>query len=114
VSAVTSTSPFQARRGPRGRLGDLSLEGLTLAAALAVVVLVGAIVWKVRRLAAAGQGLFTAALTLTIIVLIVASISRELFLGVPRELVVEYDTTEKIFTNPSDKRTEDYVTGRFG
>jgi phosphate transport system ATP-binding protein len=29
-------------------------------------------------------------------------------------VLVEYDTTEKIFTNPSDKRTEDYVTGRFG
>ena len=28
--------------------------------------------------------------------------------------VVEYDLTETIFTNPSDKRTEDYVTGRFG
>jgi phosphate transport system ATP-binding protein len=28
--------------------------------------------------------------------------------------LVEYDATEKIFTNPSDKRTEDYVTGRFG
>jgi len=28
--------------------------------------------------------------------------------------LVEFDTTEKIFTNPSDKRTEDYVTGRFG
>ncbi|MGZ8585061.1 MAG: phosphate ABC transporter ATP-binding protein PstB [Actinomycetota bacterium] len=28
--------------------------------------------------------------------------------------VVEYDMTESIFTNPSDKRTEDYVTGRFG
>jgi phosphate transport system ATP-binding protein len=28
--------------------------------------------------------------------------------------VVEYGPTEKIFTNPSDKRTEDYVTGRFG
>ncbi len=28
--------------------------------------------------------------------------------------LVEYDKTEKIFTNPSDKRTEDYVTGRFG
>jgi phosphate transport system ATP-binding protein len=27
---------------------------------------------------------------------------------------VEYDRTEKIFTAPSDKRTEDYVTGRFG
>ncbi len=28
--------------------------------------------------------------------------------------LVEYDATEKIFTNPSDQRTEDYVTGRFG
>ncbi len=28
--------------------------------------------------------------------------------------LVEYDKTEKIFTNPSDKRTEDYITGRFG
>jgi phosphate transport system ATP-binding protein len=29
-------------------------------------------------------------------------------------VLVEYDSTEKIFTNPSDPRTEDYVTGRFG
>jgi len=29
-------------------------------------------------------------------------------------ILVEYDNTEKIFTNPSDKRTEGYVTGRFG
>jgi phosphate transport system ATP-binding protein len=29
-------------------------------------------------------------------------------------LLVEYDSTDKIFTQPSDKRTEDYVTGRFG
>lgn len=28
--------------------------------------------------------------------------------------LVEYDTTTKIFTSPKDKRTEDYVTGRFG
>jgi phosphate transport system ATP-binding protein len=28
--------------------------------------------------------------------------------------LVEYDTTSKIFTNPRQKRTEDYVTGRFG
>lgn len=28
--------------------------------------------------------------------------------------VVEYDYTEKIFSTPKDKRTEDYVTGRFG
>jgi phosphate transport system ATP-binding protein len=29
-------------------------------------------------------------------------------------VLVEYDETPKIFTAPSDKRTEDYVTGRFG
>jgi phosphate transport system ATP-binding protein len=29
-------------------------------------------------------------------------------------LLVEYDHTPKIFKNPSDKRTEDYITGRFG
>ena len=29
-------------------------------------------------------------------------------------VLVEYDETAKIFTHPSDKRTEDYVTGRFG
>ncbi|HEX9416536.1 MAG TPA: phosphate ABC transporter ATP-binding protein PstB [Gaiellaceae bacterium] len=29
-------------------------------------------------------------------------------------ILVEYDSTTKIFTQPSDKRTEDYVTGRFG
>ncbi len=28
--------------------------------------------------------------------------------------VVEYAETDKIFTNPDDKRTEDYVTGKFG
>jgi phosphate transport system ATP-binding protein len=28
--------------------------------------------------------------------------------------IVEFDRTEKIFTNPQDQRTEDYVTGRFG
>ena len=28
--------------------------------------------------------------------------------------LVEYDRTEKIFSQPSDTRTEDYVTGRFG
>jgi phosphate transport system ATP-binding protein len=28
--------------------------------------------------------------------------------------LVEYDETEKIFTNPSDSRTEDYVTGKVG
>ncbi|MGH3916250.1 MAG: phosphate ABC transporter ATP-binding protein PstB [Pseudonocardiaceae bacterium] len=29
-------------------------------------------------------------------------------------LLVEYDRTEKIFANPSEKRTEDYISGRFG
>lgn len=28
--------------------------------------------------------------------------------------LVEFDKTEKMFTTPSDKRTEDYITGRFG
>lgn len=28
--------------------------------------------------------------------------------------VVEYDDTEKLFSMPADKRTEDYITGRFG
>ena len=34
--------------------------------------------------------------------------------GARTGILVEYDATEKIFTQPSDKRTEDYVTGRFG
>ncbi|MCL4385425.1 MAG: phosphate ABC transporter ATP-binding protein PstB [Actinobacteria bacterium] len=33
--------------------------------------------------------------------------------GEPAKLI-EYDDTNKIFTLPSDKRTEDYITGRFG
>ncbi len=28
--------------------------------------------------------------------------------------LIEHDKTEKIFKNPKDKRTEDYITGRFG
>ncbi|WP_096202190.1 phosphate ABC transporter ATP-binding protein PstB [Bacillus sp. FJAT-45350] len=28
--------------------------------------------------------------------------------------VIEFDETSKIFSNPSDKRTEDYISGRFG
>ena len=28
--------------------------------------------------------------------------------------LVEFDSTERIFSTPSDKRTEDYITGRFG
>ena len=28
--------------------------------------------------------------------------------------VVEYNSTEKLFSIPQDKRTEDYITGRFG
>jgi phosphate transport system ATP-binding protein len=34
-------------------------------------------------------------------------------IGKPGQLV-EMDDTEKIFANPSDKRTEDYISGRFG
>jgi phosphate transport system ATP-binding protein len=29
-------------------------------------------------------------------------------------LLVEYDRTDSLFTHPADKRTEDYITGRFG
>ena len=32
----------------------------------------------------------------------------------PPGQLIEFDKTEKIFTTPSDKRTEDYITGRFG
>ena len=28
--------------------------------------------------------------------------------------VIEFDETEKMFSTPTDKRTEDYITGRFG
>mgnify|MGYP004512459973 CR=1 FL=1 len=28
--------------------------------------------------------------------------------------IIEYDDTEKMFSSPKDKRTEDYITGRFG
>jgi phosphate transport system ATP-binding protein len=34
-------------------------------------------------------------------------------IGKPGQLV-ELDSTEKIFSNPTDKRTEDYISGRFG
>ena len=43
------------------------------------------------------------------------------FFSLPREedgsrhgILVEYDATAKIYTQPSDERTEGYVTGRFG
>ncbi|MGB3353494.1 MAG: phosphate ABC transporter ATP-binding protein PstB [Mycobacterium sp.] len=32
----------------------------------------------------------------------------------PRGRLVEYDNTDRIFTNPSDERTEQYVSGRVG
>ncbi len=28
--------------------------------------------------------------------------------------LVEFDTTSKMFTSPGDRRTQDYITGRFG
>ena len=28
--------------------------------------------------------------------------------------LIEYGSTEKMFEQPEDKRTEDYITGRFG
>jgi phosphate transport system ATP-binding protein len=29
-------------------------------------------------------------------------------------VLVEYGPTSQLFTNPKDRRTEDYITGRFG
>jgi phosphate transport system ATP-binding protein len=34
--------------------------------------------------------------------------------GVRTGIVIEYDTTDRIFTSASDERTESYITGRFG
>jgi phosphate transport system ATP-binding protein len=34
--------------------------------------------------------------------------------GVRHGRLVEFDETTKIFTSPKEKRTEDYITGRFG
>src|SRR5262249_34215782 len=34
--------------------------------------------------------------------------------GVRFGRLVEYDETQKVFTNPGEKRTEDFLTGRFG
>jgi phosphate transport system ATP-binding protein len=34
--------------------------------------------------------------------------------GVRHGRLVEYDETERLFSNPSDQRTEDYISGRFG
>jgi phosphate transport system ATP-binding protein len=28
--------------------------------------------------------------------------------------MIEFDETAKIFTNPQDKRTQDYISGRYG
>ncbi len=43
-----------------------------------------------------------------------AFFSLEVENGNRHGILVEYDETAKIFTQPGDKRTEDYVTGRFG
>jgi phosphate transport system ATP-binding protein len=43
-----------------------------------------------------------------------AFFSLEVADGARHGILVEYDETTRIFTHPSDKRTEDYVTGRFG
>ena len=40
----------------------------------------------------------------------IADMTAFFLLGV----LVEYETTENIFSCPSDKRTENYITGRFG
>jgi phosphate transport system permease protein len=52
MASVPTTSPLRlSRRRIGDRIGDLSLSGITLAAALATVVLLGAIVYKVFHLA---------------------------------------------------------------
>jgi phosphate transport system ATP-binding protein len=43
-----------------------------------------------------------------------AFFTTELQDGVRHGVLVEYDRTDKLFTKPSDPRTEDYITGRFG
>jgi phosphate transport system ATP-binding protein len=43
-----------------------------------------------------------------------AFFSLDMFEGERVGKLIEFDETEKIFTNPADPRTEDYVTGRFG
>jgi phosphate transport system ATP-binding protein len=38
-----------------------------------------------------------------------------MMLGENREgMMIEFDDTDVIFTRPKDRRTEDYVSGRFG
>ncbi|MEX2598297.1 MAG: phosphate ABC transporter ATP-binding protein PstB [Dehalococcoidia bacterium] len=45
----------------------------------------------------------------------VSDMTAFLMMGEEREgFLVEYAQTDQIFTNPSDQRTESYVTGRFG
>jgi phosphate transport system ATP-binding protein len=43
-----------------------------------------------------------------------AFFSLDVSSGQRKGILVEYDETTKVFTRPDDKRTEDYVTGRFG
>lgn len=47
MSAVPTTQPLAERRRRGDRFGDLALQGLTAAAALAATVLLGAIAWKI-------------------------------------------------------------------
>ena len=42
------------------------------------------------------------------------SVAPSFYLAARTGLLVEYDTTARIFSNPSDERTENYITGRFG
>ncbi|HEU5372737.1 MAG TPA: hypothetical protein VFU51_10150 [Gaiellaceae bacterium] len=44
----------------------------------------------------------------------VAEMTAFFSLEVGAGTLVEYDATQKIFTQPADERTEGYVTGRFG
>ena len=45
----------------------------------------------------------------------VSDMSAVMMMGPDRAgILVEFGSTAQIFSNPKDKRTEDYITGRFG
>ena len=41
-------------------------------------------------------------------------IERQYTMHAEGSVLVEFGDTNKIFTNPSQKQTEDYITGRYG
>ena len=63
----------------------------------------------------------TIPLFVILFILLFGGFSIALSLGISSSAALYYFTTlplesipQKIFTNPSEKRTEDYITGRFG